>query len=586
MPGHSKVRRSKQETPDRTTLLIVLLLIAITLAVYWPVLGHEFTNYDDTDYVTSNPHVQSGLSWGNLVWAFNIGYANNWHPLTWISHMLDWRLFGQNPIGHHAGNLLFHLANTLLLFLVFRRMTSSTWKSAFVAALFAVHPLHVESVAWVAERKDVLSTLFWMLTMWAYVGYAKRQSVRAYISVIVLFVLGLMSKPMLVTLPLALLLLDYWPLGRFEPVSAKRQAWRGWTLLAEKVPLFVLSAASSILTYLAQQRGGALAGVEEFPIGVRVSTSLSAYVGYILDMFRPSGLVVFYPHEPLGALEVIGAAVVLVCVTVFAVMLRHRRYLLVGWLWYLGTLVPVIGLVQVGAQAMADRYTYVPLIGLFVMIAWGVPDLLRVGDAETRRRGDKVTRGVSAVAAIVIAMLMLVARIQAGYWHDSMTLFQRAVSVTPNSSLAHNNLGTALYKQGNKDEAMEQFTEALRLNPELSTAHNALGFILLEKGKTDEAIRHLNEGLSISPDSAEAHDTLGDALARKKRLGEAIVHFQRAIEIKPEYAPAHRHLAVALYLKGDYAGAWAEVRVCRRYRVRLEPGFLTALSAKLPEPID
>ncbi|MCX6375590.1 MAG: hypothetical protein NTU88_06080, partial [Armatimonadetes bacterium] len=368
-------------------LLAALLLTVMTLAVYWQALNHDFiTVYDDGSYVLKNEHVQRGLSIENVAWAFTTTDVYNWHPLTWISHMLDCQLFGLKPRGHHATSLILHLADSLLLLLVLTRMTKSVWKSFFVAALFAIHPTHVESVVWIAERKDVLSAFFWMLTMGAYVLYAERPGIGRYLLIMSAFALGLMSKPMLVTLPLILLLMDYWPLGRFrfgEPSPKKKkgkQPWSGRKLIWEKVPLLALTLGSSIATFAAQKHGGAMTSLDEFPLGVRIANAFVSYIGYIGKTFWPSKLAVLYLHPgaSLPIWEVIGSALLLALI--FVAVFRFGRghpYLQVGWLWYFVTLIPVIGFIQVGRQAMANRYTYVPLIGLFIMIAWGIPDLWR-----------------------------------------------------------------------------------------------------------------------------------------------------------------------------------------------------------------
>ena len=388
--------KSRKDAPPKNeflrshaVLLIVILLVAITLAVYLPILRHDFTNFDDDSYITENRHIQSGITKDSIIWAFTSSYASNWHPLTWISHMLDYRLFGPKPMGHHAVNLLFHTLNTLLLLFILKRMTKSVWKSAFVAALFAIHPLHVESVAWAAERKDVLSTFFWMLTMWAYVVYAERPRLKWYFVAVLFFGLGLMSKPTLVTLPFVLLLLDYWPLGRF---AGDQKKGPGWRLILEKMPLFAMSAASSVITYYAQQSSKAVISIDRLPLTIRAANALVAYVTYIGKMFWPRNLAIFYPHpgNTIPEWQVVGAFVLLACVTILALGLGRRYpYLPVGWLWYLGTLGPMIGLVQVGEQAVADRYTYLSYIGLFIMLAWGIPDLLRrVGERESGRQGE------------------------------------------------------------------------------------------------------------------------------------------------------------------------------------------------------
>ncbi len=387
--------KSEDEAPImRREILICLFLVLATLTVYWQVGNYEFVNFDDDKYIIENFHVQKGLTRDSVIWAFTATHVSNWHPLTWLSHMLDFQLYGLNPSGHHLTNVFFHLVNTLLLFLVLKLMTGALWRSGLVAALFAVHPLHVESVVWVAERKDVLSTLFWMLTLWAYLGYTKRPGVKRYLVILLAFALGLMAKPMLVTLPFVLLLLDYWPLKRIElgqsaiglPAAsqpstiANKPGAQAFRLLLEKTPMFVLAAVSSVVTFIVQKSGGAVGALETYPFKIRMANALLSYVIYLKKMIWPQNLAVFYPHpgQSLPMWQAAGAGLLLVVVSI-AVIRAGRRYpyLPVGWLWYVGTLVPVIGLVQVGDQAMADRYTYVSLIGLFIVVAWGVPDVAR-----------------------------------------------------------------------------------------------------------------------------------------------------------------------------------------------------------------
>lgn len=565
--------------------MVVLFLVAATVVVFWQILGHEFINYDDSLYVTENKHVWAGPTRGGLVWAFTTFHHANWHPLTWLSHMLDCRLFGLDPMGHHLTSLLLHIANTLLLLVVLRRMTGSLWRSAFVAALFAIHPLHVESVAWVAERKDVLSTLFWMLTMWAYVRYTESPKLWRYLSVVLFFALGLMAKPMLVTLPFVLLLLDYWPLRRLASGTTEvdERARPARRLIWEKTPLFALAAASGIVTYLAQQKGEAVSSLEAFPMGIRVANAVVAYVTYIGKTVWPRGLAVFYPHpgDTLPAWQVLGAGLVLACISILAIRTARRRpYLAVGWLWYLGTLVPVIGLIQVGMQAMSDRYTHVPLIGIFVVVAWGIPDLLgreerRTGRARERRKGkakDPSPSGrapvapglrfthslvLSILAGTAIAALMARAWVQAAYWHDSITLFQHALNVTADNVVAHNNLGVALSREGKSDEAIDHFSKVLEMDPDHADAHANLGVVLANQGNLEDAIAHYSKALQVKPDNAEAHTDLGVALARKGRMDEAIDHFSEALEIDPKHAGAHTNMGNALAYQGNFEDAIA-----------------------------
>ena len=483
--------------------------------------GHSFINYDDGLYVYENPHVRGGLSKEGVSWAFTTFDAANWHPLTWISHMTDVQLFGLDAGWHHRVNVLFHLANTALLFLVLWRMTGGLWQSAFVAALFAVHPLHVESVAWVAERKDVLSTLFWLLTMGAYLGYVRRPSVWRYLPVFVFLALGLMCKPMLVTLPFVLLLLDWWPLGRMSregsPVS---EQWRisvpmVFRRIWEKTPLLGLSAISCVITYIAQSQGKAVVSLGRITIGPRFSNTLVSYAIYLEQAVWPSSLAVVYPHPAtigagIPAWKIGGAVLLLAGISFLALRERQRRpYLAAGWMWYLGTLVPVIGLVQVGGAAHADRYTYVPLIGVFLAVAWGVPDLLPM------RRWRQRVLGVAAGA--VLAALTVAAWFQVGYWRDNVTLYSRALSVTEGNWLALSNLGAAYGNRGEPLEARRCFREAVRIRSDYAEAWYNLGVSAGRLGQKEEAIGYYREALRLQPEYALARNGLG--LARPSSAG-------------------------------------------------------------------
>jgi len=545
--------------PVRFKLVICMFLIVATASVYGKVLSNDFVYYDDNVYVTENYHVQAGLSAEGLVWAFTSFHASNWHPLTWLSHMVDCELYGVKPKGHHLTNLLFHIVNSLLLFLLLSRVTGTLWRSAFVAALFALHPLHVESVAWIAERKDVMSTLFLMLTMLAYVRYVERPGLVRYVLVLLSFALGLMAKPMLVTLPFVLLLMDYWPLRRFrfqesgddskpkrdESPNTGFQGFPIHRLALEKVPLLVVSAASSVVTFLAQQSGGSVVALVSFPLKARVANALVSYAGYIGKMILPHKLAVLYPHpEAVPTWKTIGACVLLLCLSGLAIRAGRRRpYLPVGWLWFLGTLVPVIGLVQVGSQAMADRYTYVPLIGLFIIVAWGVPDLLK---------GWSCRRIVLTVSTGMLLLgFMLYTPTQVSNWKNSTALFKHALHVNPNNYVAHNNLGNALAEQGKLDRAISHYSKALRIKPDYAKAHNNLGSALAKQGKLEEAIYYLAQALRVRPDYLEAHYNLGSALARQGKLHEAIGHFSEALRIRPDYADARRNLNIVLQKMGN-----------------------------------
>ena len=517
-------------------LLICILLIAITLVVYWQVTGFGLINIDDTVYVTDNPQVCAGLTASSVRWAFTSVYAANWHPLTWLSLMLDYQIGGSEPSTFHITNLILHILNTLLLFGVLTRMTGCRWRSAFVAALFAVHPLHVESVVWVTERKDVLSTLFMLLAIWAYVRYAERPEIKRYLLVAGAFALGLMAKPMLVTLPLLLLMLDYWPLGRFaiptetKAKKAQRAPWPGWKLIYEKLPLFALAATSSVITCIVQKQGSAVKSLDVFPWGVRFANAMVSYAAYIKKTLWPSGLAVYYSHPQytLPTWQVVASVVLLICVSYAAIRLaRTRPYFTVGWLWYVVTLIPVIGLVQVGNQGMADRYTYVPLIGLFIAIAWGVPELL----ARMRRSW---LLAIPAVA--VVGALMVCTYIQAGYWRDSVPLLEHAIKVTDNNGLAdiaHDALGKAYDDQGRVEEAVEEYREAIRINPDLIQTRLNLGADLANLGRLDEAAEQFQAVLQAHPDNGGALNGMGVICEQQHKPDEAIDYYSRAIQADP-----------------------------------------------------
>ncbi len=476
--------------------------------VYYPVLSSDFTNYDDPSYVTSNNYVKSGLSTHSITWAFSTFYSYNWHPLTWISHMLDVQLFGLNPMGHHVTGLLFHIANSVLLFVLFKRMTGATWKSLCLAGLFALHPLHVESVAWVAERKDVLSTFFWFLTMLTYVEDARNPKAVPYALFTLLFILGLMAKPMLVSLPFVLLLMDYWPLGRLHRnshgVSEANNVSRNMSfsrLALEKVPLVLISIASMIITYLAQRKGGALSA--DSSLIMNAGHALVSYVKYALKMLWPSKLAAFYPYNP-AATSVWQIAIAMASLLIVSVLIMRAAkrfpYLAVGWLWYLGTFAPVIGFVRIGQHAMADRYTYIPLIGLFVIVVWGVADLAK-----------RLHAGRTALAGLMIVIFMICSVLtnqQTKKWHDSVTLFTHALEVTENNWLAHKNLGAALANQGKLIEALKHVSESLRIKPD---AHEYVsqGWLYLQLGNYEKAIEACKTSTAMLLGNDKAHFLLG-----------------------------------------------------------------------------
>jgi tetratricopeptide (TPR) repeat protein len=500
----------------RTFLLICLALAIATSLVYLPVRNHDFVRYDDDVYVTENSNVLTGLTLQNIKWAFTSGHAANWHPLTWLSLMLDISLFGLKSGPMHLVNLAFHIANTLLLFIVFNRMTKRIWPSAFIAALFALHPLHVESVAWVAERKDVLSTLFWLLTMLTYVRYVEKPTAGRYIITLIVFSLGLMSKPMLVTLPFVLMLLDYWPLNRFLTSQFKIL-----NSVIEKLPFLILAAISSVITYLVQQKGGSMAVI---PLNERVANAIYSYFGYISKMFVPVHLAVFYPH-PAGIIpftEVIIFALILILLSVFLLYYgRQHKYLAFGWLWYLGTLVPVIGLVQVGAQAMADRYTYIPLIGLFTIIAFGAADLALVISYKRLRLW------ILGLASCFLCLACIITTsTQLNYWQDSFTLFDHTLAVTKNNSVILNNYANLLSDLGRNQEAAARFAEVLKFLPNSSDVHNNLGKTLVDLDRLDEGVAQYKKAIELDPYSTVARYNLAVVLAKQGKYNEAIEQYE------------------------------------------------------------
>jgi len=602
----------------RRKLFICLFLILIPLVVFWQVSNNDFISFDDDDYVTNNPHIQTGITVKGVIWAFTETHAHNWHPLTWLSHMMDVQLFGLKPAGHHIMNLIFHMANTLLLFLILHRMTKALWQCAFVAALFALHPLHVESVAWAAERKDVLSAFFWMLTTGAYVYYVEQPDIRRYLLALLFFTLGLMSKPMLVTLPFVLLLLDYWPLARLQPIKSdvdirgeapqleshtkKKQKSRKQNvkdtarinalspkpaitlLIREKIPFFVIAVICSFVTLYAQHR--IVKPMEIYPLGGRLANALISYAGYIGKMLWPLKLSIFYPysHTAIISWQALGAAFFLLAMSLIVIWTSRRfPYLIAGWLWYLGTLVPVVGLVQVGLQSMADRYTYIPLIGIFIMIAWGVPQLLN--------RWYYRQAALAFVAAAVLCTLMAVTHQQVSYWRDSATLYKHAIEVTSDNNWAHYNLGLSLLDKGKLNDALPQFQEALRIAPNDSNTYLNIGVIYAKSGHYDKAVPFFSRALQLKPDSEKIHINLGNVFLTAGDIDRAFFHGQEAYRIKPDspevnfllgkvfvrrgdFEKAITHYSLAIQLKPDYAEAHNNL------------GIVFARMEKLKEAVD
>lgn len=665
-----------QEQSIGRTWLLYALLAAATLAAYWPTLSNDFVNYDDPTYVTENVHVLKGLTRSGAAWAFQAGEAGNWHPLTWFSHMLDVKFFGVKPAAHHAVSLLFHIVNSVLVFLVLRRMTGALWRCALVAALFALHPLHVESVAWVSERKDVLSAFFFLLTLGAYSAYvgstANRLRAGFYVLALVLFALGLMSKPMLVTVPCVLLLLDFWPLGRLRlsilyppssilasaaPPSASilpppssilvPSALPLRRVLLEKVPFLALAIGSSVITYIAQ--GTAVSSLEAVSVESRIANALVSYVSYLGKTIWPVDLAVFYPFEKnLPGTWVLGAALLLAGLTYGCVrQLRRSPWLAFGWFWFLGTLVPVIGLVQVGAQSMADRYTYIPSIGLFIALAWAVE---RLASARLSLKPLAVGCAVAGIAACGVLTWR-----QAGYWHDSTALFEHAIASTKDNWVAHSNLGSKLLAQGKLDmaephlvealrikpnwaealvnlgtlrgkqgrvgegeellkraqdikptasgyynlgvqmveqgkfaEAETQYLEALKLSSGFVEARYNLGIARAKQGRADEAARDYTAVIQLRPGYADARLSLGALLAGQKKYDQAIAQFQEILRIAPDNGDAHFNLAAALEAKGDLPGAATHYAEACRLRpqdvdARLALGLVLVYQGRMPE---
>jgi tetratricopeptide (TPR) repeat protein len=581
-------RDTKAHRPVAFAVLSVAMAAAV-LATYWPVLKYDFVKYDDDRYITDNRNVTGGITRQSLIWAFAESHYYMWHPLTTLSQMLDCQLYGLAAGRHHLTSLLIHLANTLLLFWVLTRMTGAIWPSAFVAAVFGLHPLQVESVAWLAERKNVLSGLFCILTIGAYVQYARRPGLLRLLAVVLVFALCIMTKPMVVTLPCVLLLLDYWPLDR---VRTKRKAEVQITpaqsqenlpdpellqnngqgtslglLILEKVPLFILTAILSIITYNAQKSGGVVSALEKLTLKSRAANAVISYLTYIEKMFWPSGLAVFYPH-PAGNFshtKVVVSAVLLVLLTIFFLYYpRRRKYLAVGWFWYVGTLVPVIGLVQVGAQARADRYMYMTMIGLLLVLAWGVKDLV----AKWRH----LRIAAALAAALVLPAAAVCTRLQLRHWKDSVALFKHALDVTTNNFVMENNYANLLSDTGRIEQAIEHYQKALRLRPRSAEVYTNLGNALMDLHKTDEAIEHYRKAVSLAPDLAVAHHNLARALAESGANTEAVAEYREAVRLKPDYVEAWSNLGFELAQQG----AHEEAVECYNKAIAIEPNNIIA----------
>lgn len=541
MPGHTDTLRRS---------LTCVLLAAATVAVYWGVHRFEFTNYDDWEVALKNPVVHQGLTAQSVAWAFTTHFYDYWHPLAWLSHMLDVQLFGLNAGLHHVTSLVIHVLNVWLVFLVFGRLTGAWERSAFLAALFALHPLNVDSVAWIAERKNVLSTTFWLLTLWAYARYAARPAAGRYLLTLGLFALGLMAKPMLVTLPFVLLLLDYWPLRRLELPFLRRieasnaDAWSVGNplprLLLEKLPFLLLALASTAITYGTASAKGFVASTEKFPMVIRLLNVPVAYVAYLWKLIWPVDLAVFYPHPGLWPLwKIAGASAILLGLSL-AVFAQYRRhpYLFVGWLWFLGTLVPVIGIIQTGGQFIADRWAYVPQLGFFLALVWAASDL--ASGSSARRRWLRWTGGLALAGCAALSTF------QVRHWQNTVTLFRHALTVTTNNHVAHYNLGLALMEQGQVEEPLRHFSEAVRIRPEYEDAHNNLGLALASLGRWQEATNHLIRACLANPAYSKAHHNLGSAFFTLGNLREATNQFRQALSLNPTNADTWYNLGVAL----------------------------------------
>jgi len=594
----------------QTKILIVLILIVLTLSAYWQVQNLEFVNYDDQLYVTHNFKTRAGITWSNISYSFTDIRTSNWHPLTMMSHMLDWELFNDKAGGHHWTSLIIHILNTVLLFLFLSKSTGTIWRSALVSALFAVHPINVESVAWIAERKNVLSTFFWLLTMLFYIGYVKRPGWKTYLPVVICFALGLMSKPMLVTLPFVLLLIDYWPLNRTEidtqnetvvqPFFKNRRDPLSFLLL-EKIPLFVLTTISIIVTVYAARNASTIVHFNLIPMSQRINNAILSYALYLKQLFWPNDLTVLYLHADLQIIEILPAAFLLIVVT--GICCRYYKqypYLIFGWFWYLGTLVPVIGIVQVGSQSMADRYAYIPFIGMFISLSWVAADLVR----------NRLLK-IIAVFFIVFVLigLSVATHKQISYWKNSFTLFERALRVTNGNAIALIGMGNELIKQGKIDdailyfqeaikvnpknpvnyvaflslghalslqkkdaEAIEAFRKSLAINPTCTEAYHKLGFVLFQSGRVDEAIAAYQKAIAFNSDYPTYHDSLGNAYIRQGKTEKAINEYKEVLRIQPDNAGAHNNLGMLFMQQGKVEQALEHYQEA----LRIQPLFANA----------
>lgn len=567
---------------NRNKILFCIFISILTVSIYWQIQGHDFIILDDPSYIYENNHVIRGLSLESVKWAFTESHVANWHPVTWISHILDHEFYELEPGGHHRTNLIFHTVNAILLFLVFMRMTGAFWQSATMATLFAIHPLHVESVAWASERKDVLSMFFMMLTIWAYIRYVEKRETKKYLLVVLFFALGLMSKPMLVTLPFVLLLLDFWPLNRAQEGLKK--------IITEKIPLFGLAIVSSLITFLVQQSDGATKSLVYYSMQSRIFNAISSYAEYLVKMVWPTKLSILYPHPGLVLLswKVVLSGMVLIGITVLAVKtIRRAPYIAVGWFWYVGTLVPVIGFVQVGGQTMADRYTYIPLIGIFIIVAWGIPCLLK----NIRRKKQILI----ALSMVVGSIFSFASWSQAKYWENSIVLFEHAIEVVDdenrNFAMAYNSLGLSYYKNKEYEKAIFHLKKCLKIDPDHWKCYHNIGDILVQKKEFQKAIRYFKRGIKINSKNYRGHNNIGVVLQRMGKVEESIKHFKKSIELKPDQGLSYYNLGKLLAENNRFNEAIFEYKKAlkidpKSFMIHLGLGNALAEKGLYPESID
>ena len=529
-------------SPKEQILIVYIVLAAITLAVFWQVNQYDFINLDDNLYVTENRHIQSGITLDGFCWAYSTKHAGFWLPLVWLSFMLDYELYGLHAGGYHLTNRILHILSVLLLFWLFNRMSGAIWRSAFIASLFALHPLHLESVVWITERKDVLSAFFWMLTLCLYVYYTEKPAIKRYLLVLFSFVCALMSKPIVVTLPFVLFLLDYWPLDRWmiKEVPTNRNN-STVMLIGEKIPFIVLTVISSIVTIGAQNTVGAIVSVERFPFSVRIANAMISYVAYLRKFFWPVDLAVFYPYElslPLGEILISGLILVLITAAVLY-YIKKMPFLFVGWFWYLGTLIPVIGLIQAGSQAMADRHIYLPSIGIAIMLAWGIPYFFKQ---------DDISKKILFPAAIaVISLIAVLTWQQCGYWKNSITLFKHALHVTKDNYLVHNNLGLTLFIEGKTEEAIYHYNEAIRIKTNYDDAYFNRGIANFKLRQYQLAIEDYNHAIRLQPNFDNAYNNRGAAYGMLGQNSRAIEDFNKAIKLNQDFADAYRNRGITYF---------------------------------------